>query len=91
MHYQIDRKNTYRQLTGFFFPHYENPQRPLGNTIIDGELVLGVDPTTGRQTLRMLAFDCLVIDNQNVMARPLDKRYGVSLLFVFVASRLNNI
>lgn len=27
--------------------------------------------------MRFLAFDCLVIDDQNVMSRPLDKRYGV--------------
>jgi len=27
--------------------------------------------------MRFLAFDCLVIDDQNVMNRPLDKRYGV--------------
>lgn len=27
--------------------------------------------------MRFLAFDCLVIDDQNVMGRPLDKRYGV--------------
>lgn len=26
----------------------------------------------------MLVFDCLIIDNQNVMYRTLDKRYGVS-------------
>lgn len=28
--------------------------------------------------MRFLAFDCLVVDDQNVMSRPLDKRYGVS-------------
>ena len=28
--------------------------------------------------MRFLAFDCLVVDDQNVMGRPLDKRYGVS-------------
>ena len=27
--------------------------------------------------MRYLCFDCLVIDDQNVMKRPLDKRYGV--------------
>lgn len=30
-----------------------------------------------QETLRYLAFDCLVVDDQNVMTRPLDKRYGV--------------
>jgi mRNA guanylyltransferase len=51
---------------------------PLRNTLLDGELVLDVDPRTGNQTLRLLCFDCLVIDDEYVMNRPLDKRYGVS-------------
>ena len=33
-----------------------------------------------QDTLRFLAFDCLVVDGQNVMERPLDRRYGVSFL-----------
>ncbi len=37
---------TQSELTGLFFPHHENPLRPLGNTIVDGELVLDVDPRT---------------------------------------------
>ena len=43
---QIDRHNAYRALSGLFFPHHENPMRPLGNTVVDGELVLDVDPQT---------------------------------------------
>ncbi|KAF8077651.1 mRNA capping enzyme [Lyophyllum atratum] len=74
--YLIDRHNTYHQLTGIFFPHHENPMRPLGNTLIDGELVIDVDPRTKQETLRLLCFDCLVVNDQNVMSRPLDKRYG---------------
>lgn len=31
--------------------------------------------------MRFLAFDCLVVDDQNVMSRPLDKRYGVCGLY----------
>ena len=30
-----------------------------------------------QETLRFLAFDCLVIDGNNIMQRTLDKRYGV--------------
>ena len=30
-----------------------------------------------QEKVRFLAFDCLVIDDFNVMDRPLDKRYGV--------------
>lgn len=74
--YVIDRHNTYRQLVGLFFPHHENPMMPLKNTLVDGELVIDVDPNTKRETMRFLAFDCLVIDDQNVMSRTLDKRYG---------------
>ncbi|KAK2466698.1 hypothetical protein APHAL10511_000956 [Amanita phalloides] len=74
--YIIDRHNSYRELTGLFFPHHENPLRSLGNTIVDGELVLDVDPKTKQEIPRFLAFDCLVVDDQNVMSRPLDKRYG---------------
>ena len=38
-----------------------------------------VDPQGSfrQETLRYLCFDCLVIDDQNVMDRTLDKRYGV--------------
>ncbi|KDQ60776.1 hypothetical protein JAAARDRAFT_172973 [Jaapia argillacea MUCL 33604] len=72
----IDRHNTYRVQTGLFFPHHENPMMPLRNTILDGELVLDEDPATHQVTLRFLAFDCLVVDDQNVMSRTLDKRYG---------------
>ncbi|KAJ7087882.1 mRNA capping enzyme [Mycena epipterygia] len=74
--YLIDRKNIYYELQGLFFPHHENPQIPLQNTVVDGELVFDVDPRTNHETLRFLAFDCLVVNNQNIMSRPLDKRYG---------------
>jgi hypothetical protein len=43
---QIDRHNSYRQLTGLCFPHHENPKEPLRNTLVDGELVFDVDPRT---------------------------------------------
>ncbi|KAI0807741.1 mRNA capping enzyme, catalytic domain-containing protein [Fomes fomentarius] len=76
MVYLIDRHNTYRQLTGLYFPHHEDPRMPLRNSIVDGELVIDVDPRTKQETLRYLAFDCLVVDDQCVMSRTLDKRYG---------------
>ncbi|KAF8969639.1 mRNA capping enzyme, catalytic domain-containing protein [Flammula alnicola] len=72
----IDRHNTYREITGIYFPHHENPLMPLRSSLIDGELVIDVDPVTRQEKLRFLAFDCLVIDDQNVMQRTLDKRYG---------------
>ncbi|KAJ2923997.1 hypothetical protein H1R20_g13094, partial [Candolleomyces eurysporus] len=72
----IDRHNSYREITGFCFPHHEDPRQNLRNSLIDGELVLDTDRKTGQKTLRFLAFDCLVIDDQNVMSKTLDKRYG---------------
>ncbi|KAI9509344.1 mRNA capping enzyme [Russula earlei] len=71
----VDRHNVYREISGLFFPHHERPERPLRSTIIDAELVVDVDPRTKRETLRLLCFDCLVADNQNVMSKTLDKRY----------------
>ncbi|EGO21029.1 hypothetical protein SERLADRAFT_475657 [Serpula lacrymans var. lacrymans S7.9] len=73
--YLIDRRNIYYELAGFFFPHHADPRGPLKDTLVDGELVIDTDPRTAK-TLRFLAFDCLVVDEQNVMSRPLDKRYG---------------
>ena len=43
---KIDRHNQYRVVQGFFFPHHENPRMPLRSTILDGELVIDVDPRT---------------------------------------------
>lgn len=44
--WKVDRKNEYRQLDGMYFPHWENPARPLGSTIVDAELVIDTDPRT---------------------------------------------
>lgn len=74
--YLIDRHNDYYEVPGFWFPHHERRKEPLRDTIVDGELVIDVDPRTKKETLRFLAFDCLVVDAQNVMSRTLDKRYG---------------
>ncbi|KAF9500516.1 mRNA capping enzyme [Pleurotus eryngii] len=76
MVYLIDRHNSYRQLNGLYFPHFEDPRKPLRDTLVDGELVLDYDPQTRQETLRLLAFDCLVVNEQNVMSKTLDKRYG---------------
>jgi len=73
--YIVDRHNTYREISGLFFPHHEHPERPLRSTVVDAELVIDVDPRTKRETLRLLCFDCLVADSLNVMSKTLDKRY----------------
>jgi len=43
---QIDRHNKYYNQSGLFFPHHENPVNPLRDTLLDGELVIDVDPRT---------------------------------------------
>ncbi|KZT57020.1 mRNA capping enzyme, alpha subunit [Calocera cornea HHB12733] len=74
--YLIDRHNKYYEQDGLVFPHHENPMENLRDTLLDCELVEDVDPRTQAKTLRLLIFDCLVADKQNVMDRPLTKRYG---------------
>jgi hypothetical protein len=41
--------------------------------------------------MRFLAFDCLVIDDQNVMSKTLDKRYGVRYAYCFEVVALANV
>lgn len=79
----IDRKNVYRyQDQGFFFPHYEDKTKPMRDCILDGELVVDNVPGQG-EVLRFLVFDCLVIDEQNVMDKTLTSRYGRLQQFFF--------
>ncbi|KAG6335849.1 hypothetical protein ID866_3239 [Astraeus odoratus] len=73
--YLIDRHNAYYEVVGFWFPQPDKPKASLMDTILDGELVIDVDPQTQRETLRYLAFDCLVFNGENVMSKTLDKRY----------------
>ncbi|KAL4067692.1 mRNA capping enzyme [Scleroderma citrinum] len=73
--YLIDRHNTYHEVSGFWFPRPDRPKESLMDTILDGELVIDVDPQSKREVLRYLAFDCLVFNGERVMSKPLDKRY----------------
>jgi hypothetical protein len=43
---QIDRHNTYYEVSGFWFPHPDKHQDSLMDTILDGELVVDVEPTS---------------------------------------------
>ncbi|KAJ7625687.1 mRNA capping enzyme, catalytic domain-containing protein [Roridomyces roridus] len=74
--YLIDRNNKYYQIHGFSFPRHDNPRMPLLNTLVDGELVVQVDPFSNKETLCFPAFDCLVLNDQNIMSQPLTARYG---------------
>ena len=62
---------------GVRFPHWEDINRPLDETLFDGELVIDIEKSTGQQTLRLYAFDALVVGGENIMQKPLLKRYGV--------------
>ncbi|BEI85152.1 hypothetical protein CcaverHIS002_0505530 [Cutaneotrichosporon cavernicola] len=72
----IDRKQRYFSIQNLHFTHWERPNDPLADTILDGELVIDIDPLTKNQTLRFYAFDCLVLGGENIMTKPLVKRYA---------------
>ncbi|GJN87483.1 hypothetical protein Rhopal_000432-T1 [Rhodotorula paludigena] len=74
--YLIDRKDAIHQCYWLTFPHQDGPEYNHSNTVLDGEFVIDVDPETGAHIPRLLVFDLLVLDSENVMARPLEKRYG---------------
>jgi mRNA guanylyltransferase len=72
--YLIDRKNDYWYIPPdtLHFPIPNDIQRFHTNTLIDGELVM--DTVPGGKQPKYLVFDCLVLDGNNLMSRPLDKR-----------------
>lgn len=95
---QIDRKQRFFKVQGLYFAHWENRSAFLGETLLDGELVIDIDPISGavrldtlqnmalhsnvhsQQTLMYYAFDCMVLHGENIMEKPLLKRYAVSSL-----------
>ncbi|GAA5970846.1 hypothetical protein JCM21900_000296 [Sporobolomyces salmonicolor] len=74
--YLIDRKDNIYQNYYLTFPHQDGLEFNHSNTVLDGELVIDVDPATGRHIPRLLVFDCLVLDSENLMEKSLLKRYG---------------
>lgn len=75
IHYLIDRKNDYYYVPGLHFPHHEDKSfnRFHTGTILDGELVEDKYPDRP-SVIKFLVFDCLVLDHNVLMHRPLDKR-----------------
>ncbi|RIA95766.1 mRNA capping enzyme, catalytic domain-containing protein [Glomus cerebriforme] len=73
--YLIDRKNYYRLVPNLYFPLHGYSNRFHYETLIDGELVNDKE-SDGKVTLKLLTFDLLVIDNKNLMNRPLTNRLG---------------
>ncbi|BGP54238.1 hypothetical protein JCM8202_001372 [Rhodotorula sphaerocarpa] len=80
--YLIDRKNDIYQVFWLTFPHQDGAEYNHSNTVLDGEFVIDVDPATGQHIPRLLVFDLLVLDSENVMSKPLEKRYGRLTNFV---------
>ena len=83
--YLIDRKNDYYYMEKIYLPHHENKPGMFDKfhdqTILDGELV--EDHIPGQKSVRkFLVFDCLVLDGNVLMHRPLDKRLGYFKSFV---------
>ncbi|GAA6010437.1 hypothetical protein JCM11491_006938 [Sporobolomyces phaffii] len=74
--YLIDRKENIYQNYYLSFPHQDGLEYNHSNTVLDGEYVIDVDPVTGQHIPRLLVFDCLVLDSENLMEKPLLKRYG---------------
>ena len=82
----------YYRVHGIYFPPLSRGTGtmmepfPLTNTLLDGELV--VDTLAKGQTkLRLLLFDCLVIDSMNITNRPLSRRYASLQMQLFPAFR----
>jgi hypothetical protein len=44
---QIDRKEDWYRNWNLTFPHQDGPEFNHSNTVLDGELVIDVDPVTG--------------------------------------------
>lgn len=83
IHYLIDRKNDYYYVPGLHFPHHEDPtfNRFHTDTILDGELVEDIYPDRP-PVIKFLVFDCLVLDKNSLMQRPLDKRLAYCKTYV---------
>ncbi|KPV76283.1 uncharacterized protein RHOBADRAFT_3134, partial [Rhodotorula graminis WP1] len=74
--YLIDRKDAIHQCYWLTFPHQDGPEFNHSNTVLDGEFVIDVDPESGKHIPRLLVFDLLVLDSENLMGKSLQKRYG---------------
>ena len=71
--YLIDRRNDYYFVPHLHFPLPDSEQAFHINTLIDGELVNDRE-ADGSAQLRYLVFDCLLLDGNPLLLRPLDKR-----------------
>jgi mRNA guanylyltransferase len=91
---QVDRKQRYFSLGPSNYPHWRRSDTYLGDTVFDGEIVIELDPNTGRvrrpglqayhcpdvreQMTCYYAFDCLVLNGEYVAKFAFVDRYEVS-------------
>lgn len=81
--YLIDRKNNYHRVSGLYFPNQDltcpkakqnGGQR--SDTLLDGELVVDrAETSRTKSRLRLLLFDCIVLERENIATLPLRDRY----------------
>lgn len=85
--YLIDRKNNYYPVPkGLHFPHHQHQKdddKFSFGTLLDGELVNDRVPGQPKPRLMFYVFDCLAVDNINMMQRTLDKRLGYMDMHLF--------
>ncbi|KAK9458766.1 mRNA capping enzyme, catalytic domain-containing protein [Lipomyces oligophaga] len=97
--YLIDRKNDYYLVPELHFPTEKSEQDFHSDCLVDGELVLDIEDSTGdgnvvedgsssigekNTVMRFLVFDALVIDGKLLTDRSLDKRLGHFRQFVYL-------
>ncbi|XP_015605380.1 mRNA-capping enzyme [Cephus cinctus] len=60
----LDRDNSVFQVTGLRFPHPEDTERLIEETLLDGEMV--IDKAEGKEYPRYLAYDVITYDGHDV-------------------------
>ncbi|XP_046834678.1 mRNA-capping enzyme [Vespa velutina] len=66
--YFIDRDNSVFQAEGLTFPHPKDLSKCLGDTLLDGEMV--IDKVYGKEYARYLAYDIVMYDGKDVTKLP---------------------
>ncbi|KDN43945.1 mRNA capping enzyme, alpha subunit [Tilletiaria anomala UBC 951] len=79
----INRKNEYKRVDNIYFPSPPGAHlAQANNTLLDGELVWDTEKS-GRRVLRLLLFDALIVQDDNIMQKGLGRRYGRLRTLVF--------
>ena len=68
--YFIDRDNSVFQVNGLTFPHPRDISRTIGDTLLDGEMVIDIQKDDGKQIPRYLIYDVIMYDGNDVSKLP---------------------